>query len=215
MRPLVRLTQRFGGMDRAVSRSDLVVLTRIGTRQGVARRDFRDLVARHRRTFHVGISTLPRITYVCVLLRGTLYVHYLRPHVHFTCMYVNSLPARSSRSHPGGGMRPRSRPVSSRSRNQFSILGLRHSSKEHGRSIVLQIPNGLKKSGPSRCRARFRDKPAGFGDNPEIHFVLIPTLILHFLTGSRQTNAPRTTRCRREPDRFASSPWRNSGNRRQ
>ena len=104
---------------RAVSRSDLVVLTRIGTRQGVARRDFRDLVARHRRTFHVGIVTLPRRTYVCVLLRGTLYVHYLRPHVHFTCMYVNSLPARSSRSHPGG-MRPRSRPVSSRSRNQFS-----------------------------------------------------------------------------------------------
>ena len=62
-----------------------------------------------------------------------------------------------------------------------------------GTEGVLQIPNGLKKSGPSRCRARFRDKPAGFGDNPEIHFVLIPTLILHFLTGSRQTNAPRMT----------------------
>ena len=71
-----------------------------------------------------------------------------------------------------------------------------HDPHTHLRTL-LQIPNGLKKSGPSHCQARFRDKPAGFGDNPEIHFVLIPTLILHLLTGSRQTNAPQTTRRRR------------------
>ena len=72
----------------------LVVLTRIGTRRGVARLDFRDYVARHRSTFYIGIGTLTHRTYICVLLRGTLYIHYLHCHVHHvTCMYVNSLPA--------------------------------------------------------------------------------------------------------------------------